>query len=90
MSERNAELDLDLKEREESVRQAMHRRETIGVELYALQQRLATLQQTLESAEGSYQEIKNFREESEKSLKTLSEKYQQQRQSLSERERTCA
>ncbi|TPX41008.1 hypothetical protein SeMB42_g05780 [Synchytrium endobioticum] len=88
LSERNAALDLGLRERDEAVKQAMNRRETIGVELYALQQRLASLQQTLESAEGSYQEIRNFREEVQTILKGSSEKYQQQRQSLAERERT--
>ncbi|TPX33878.1 hypothetical protein SmJEL517_g03351 [Synchytrium microbalum] len=88
LSERNAALELSLREREESVKQAMTRRESIGVELYALQQRLASLQQTLESADGSYQEIKSFREETESTLKVASERYNNQRQGLNERERT--
>jgi len=61
----------ELLEQEEAFRVAKKQREDCGVSLYGHQQRLARLQQTLETANASYSNIVEFRQKDEAELDEL-------------------
>jgi coiled-coil domain-containing protein 40 len=78
LSEQEAKLSMELKDKEEAVKKAAKKREEVGVELYSTQQQLARLQALLEGSQDNMAIIRNYREESERNLKHTSDQYRQE------------
>ncbi|KAJ3395917.1 Coiled-coil domain-containing protein 40 [Lobulomyces angularis] len=78
LSEQNVKLDLDIKEKEESVKKVIKKREDIGVELYSVQQQLARLQSILEGTEQSSSQMIGFKEEAERKKRLLNSRQKEQ------------
>ncbi|KAI9355978.1 hypothetical protein DFJ73DRAFT_249949 [Zopfochytrium polystomum] len=68
LTEQDQKLTMEIKDKEEACRKTVKKREEIGVELYNTQQQLARLQAMLEGAQDNMALIKNYREESERTL----------------------
>ena len=68
LASQNQKLDLQLLEKEESVKSIVKKRQDIGVELYSVQQHLARLQALLEGTEESCSSMRNLKVESERRL----------------------
>ncbi|KAI9201921.1 uncharacterized protein BJ171DRAFT_569980 [Polychytrium aggregatum] len=81
-------VEMELKDKEESVRKATKRREEIGVELYAVQQQLARLQAVLESAEDNFDVIRSYREEAERHLKHTSAQHKEEKDKYLQHQRS--
>ncbi|KAK3238744.1 hypothetical protein CYMTET_51272 [Cymbomonas tetramitiformis] len=64
-------IEEQLMERTEDLRVAKNRRESIGVELYGVQQQLARLQMTLEKTHDNYNMINRIREQAQEDLRAL-------------------
>jgi len=71
LNAQKSRVEEQLKERSEDLKVAKGRRETIGVELYGVQQQLARLQMTLEKTHDNYNMINRIREQAEEDLKNL-------------------
>ncbi|KAJ3074995.1 Coiled-coil domain-containing protein 40 [Podochytrium sp. JEL0797] len=80
LSDRDTKLSIEIKDKEESVRKALKKREEVGVELYSTQQQLARLQALLEGAQDNIAIIKNYREEAERALSHTVAQYKEEMQ----------
>ncbi|ORZ41356.1 hypothetical protein BCR44DRAFT_1494866 [Catenaria anguillulae PL171] len=75
-------LTLELREKEEALRKTRQEREQVGVELYALQQQLAKLQQSLEDSHATYAVIKSHRERADQLAADTRAQYNKQKADL--------
>ncbi|KAI9098134.1 hypothetical protein DFS34DRAFT_704117 [Phlyctochytrium arcticum] len=80
LTEQLTKLRYDLKEKEEAVRAAVTKRETIGVELYSLQQQLARHQAISEGTADNLILIKQYREEAERKLRHTTSQWKEQKE----------
>lgn len=71
LSEHSAKLDLEIHEKDQSVKKMIKKREDIGVELYSVQQELARLQALLEGTESSSAVMTGYRQEAERKRRLL-------------------
>ncbi|KAL7752512.1 Coiled-coil domain-containing protein 40 [Sorochytrium milnesiophthora] len=81
-------LDLELSEKDEAVRRSQEKREQVGVELYTLQQQLAKVQESLNSAHGSFTVIKSHRDKSEAALKETSTTHKSEHEKLTTQQKS--
>ncbi|KAI9005959.1 hypothetical protein BC832DRAFT_460595 [Gaertneriomyces semiglobifer] len=77
LTEHLERITLDLREKESAVRAAIQRRETIGVELYNLQQQLAKQQAALDSAQEQLGMVQSGRQEAEGKLQNVNEEWKE-------------
>ncbi len=83
------QLDLELKEKSESLRRETAHREKVGIELYRLQHQLVKFQQHYEKLEKQYQEAQEERTKEEVMVKEGSEKQEYSLKELDLSEKNC-
>lgn len=59
LNEENERLSLDLREKEESLKKLKFERESIGVQLYGVQQQLAKMQMVFERTHDNFNIVQN-------------------------------
>eukprot|EP01039_Chlorochromonas_danica_P006106 gene6106-6723_t len=84
LKETNARLNGELIERKEEFKKLTEQRETLGVQLYGLQQQLARIQLMLESAHNEYNTIVDARLAEEEMLNNITKNNQEQQALLEE------
>jgi len=77
LSTQSAKLDLEIHEKEQSVKKIVKKREDIGVELYSIQQQLARLQALLEGTESSGSVMIGYKIEAERKQRLLFDQFGQ-------------
>jgi len=82
LSNRNQKLNLDLLEKEETLKKKMQQREDVGVELYNIQQQLAEAQVSLETIKNNENVIRKYRADAEKLLDDMNKKYNEQNEKM--------
>jgi hypothetical protein len=89
LMDHHKKLDLDLRDKEESIKKSVKKREQIGVELYAVQEQLARVQAMTESAEDNFGVIRNLREEAERAQKQYAEQYNLKQEKWRHQNKNC-
>jgi chromosome segregation ATPase len=76
LSTHSSKLNMEIHEKEQSVKKMVKKREDIGVELYSVQQQLARLQALLEGTESSSAVMTGYRQEAERKKRLLQDEYE--------------
>ncbi len=84
-----SKLDLEVRDKEETIKKSVKKREQIGVELYAVQEQLARIQAMTESAEDNFGVIRNLREEAERAQKHYLEQYNLKQEKWRHQNKNC-
>ena len=87
LSDDNHRVELQLREKEETLKSLRREREDVGVQLYGFQQQLAKMQMTFERTHDNFNIIQKYRKEAEEQLKLLSEEYEKKKQEVEDQAR---
>ena len=87
LSDDNHRVELQLREKEETLKSLRREREDVGVQLYGVQQQLAKMQMNFERTHDNFNIIQKYRKEAEEQLNILSEEYEKKRQEVEDQAR---
>ena len=76
--------DLQLREKEESLRKVKKTREETGVQLYGVQHQLAKMQMTFERTHDNYNIVLKYRQDAEKQLELLQRQFDEKKEEVDE------
>mmetsp|Transcript_3849 Transcript_3849/g.4213 ORF Transcript_3849/g.4213 Transcript_3849/m.4213 type:complete len:890 (+) Transcript_3849:56-2725(+) len=75
-------VDLQLRERDETLKKIKKQREEIGVQLYSVQQQLAKMQMNFERTHDNYDIVQKCRVEAEENLESINQIYEKKKQEV--------
>jgi len=82
LTSRNQKLNLDLLEKQETLKKKKQQREDVGVELYNIQQQLAEAQVSLETIRDNENAIRKYRADAEQLLNEMNNKYNEENEKM--------